>query len=146
MGVTVTRRTRVEVPVETAFAYVDDWHNAADWLVGVETFTPVGEQEQGLGAVFDVVAHAGIHVKTRLEVTDHVERRLIEFASVRGFKAHNRWHFEPLGEHATLITTEIELHPPLGPAGKVMAKVMEPAVAKVVDRSAARLKEQIEAW
>ena len=146
MAVTATQQSMVERPVETAFAYVDDWRNVADWLVGVETFTPVGERDQGLGSVFDVVVHAGVKVRTRLEVTDYVERRLIEFASVQGFKVRNRWNFEPVDDGRTLITAQTELHPPFGPAGKAMAKVLQPAVSKVMERSASRLKGRIEAW
>jgi uncharacterized membrane protein len=136
----------VDSPVEACFEYVDDWRNVSDWLVGVETFTPAGDREQGLGSVFDVVIHAGVKVKTRLEVTDYVERRLIEFESVQGFKVRNRWNFEPIDDARTLITAETELHPPFGPAGKAMAKVMEPAVRKIMERSATRLRGRIETW
>lgn len=144
MAVTAREQTQLDKPVEACFGYVDDWRNVADWLVGVETFTPVGDQDQGLGAVFDVVVHAGIKVKTRLQVTDYVERRLIEFESVKGFKVRNRWNFERLDEERTLITAETELHPPLGPAGKAMAKVLEPAMRKIMERSSSRLKARIE--
>ena len=145
MPITATQQSTCEAPIETAFAYVDNWRNVPLWLVGVEKFTPVGEQEQGLGSVFDVVVHAGIRVRTRLEVTDYVERRLIEFESVQGFKVRNRWNFEPVDDDRTLITAETTLHPPFGPAGKAMAKVLEPAVGKIMERSASRLREHIEA-
>lgn len=145
MALTAAQQTEVDRPVETCFGYVDTWRNVSDWLVGVETFTPVGQQDQGLGAEFDVVVHAGIRVKTRLRVTDYVEHRLIEFESVKGFKVRNRWNFEPLDARRTLMTAETELHPPLGPAGRAMVKVMEPAINKIMERSSARLKERIEA-
>jgi uncharacterized membrane protein len=146
MAVNRSQQTQVDMPLETCFEYVDDWRNVTDWLLAVEQFEPVGEREQGLGSVFDVVLHAGIKVKTRLEVTDYVQHRLIEFESVQGFKVRNRWHFEPLDEGSTLITTETELHPPFGPAGKAMGKVMEPAVRKIMERSSSRLKGRLEAW
>jgi uncharacterized membrane protein len=146
LAVNVVQRTEVEAPVETCFEYVDEWRNVSDWLVGVETFTPLGEQDRGLGAVFDVVVHVGIRIRTRLEVTDYVERRLIEFESVQGFTVRNRWNFEPIDTERTLITAETELHPPFGPAGKAMAKVLEPATRKVMARSADRLKGRIESW
>lgn len=146
MAVTAAQQTEVEAPLETCFEYVDDWRNVSDWLVGVETFTPVGEQDRGLGSVFDVVVHVGVRIKSRLEVTDYVERRLIEFASVQGFKVRNRWNFERLDDHRTLVTSETELHPPFGPAGRAMAKVLDPATRKVMARSADRLKGRIESW
>ena len=144
MALTAAQQTQVDRPVEACFDYVDTWRNVSDWLVGVETFTPVGQQDQGLGAEFDVVVHAGIKVKTRLKVTDYVEHRLIEFESVKGFKVRNRWNFEPLDEDRTILTAETELHPPLGPAGRAMVKVMEPAINKIMERSSTRLKARIE--
>lgn len=145
MAITATQQSQVDRPVEACFAYVDDWRNVADWLVGVERFEPVGDKDQGLGSVFDVVVHAGVRVKTRLEVTDYVERRLMQFDSVKGLKVRNRWNFEPLDGGRTLVTAESEVHPPFGPAGKAMAKALEPAIKRIMQRSATHLKERIEA-
>ncbi len=144
MALTATQQTEVAKPVETCFEYLDDWRNVPDWLVGVEKFTPAGDKDQGLGSVFDVVVHAGVKIKTRLEVTDYVERRLIEFESVQGFKVRNRWNFEPVGDGRTLITAETTLHPPFGPAGKALAKVLEPAMGKIMQHSAGNLRDRIE--
>jgi uncharacterized membrane protein len=144
-AVSATQQNQVDRPVEICFAYVDDWRNVGDWLVGVEEFRPVGEQEQGLGAVFDAVVHAGVRIKSRLRVTDYVEQRLIQFDSVKGIKVRNRWNFEPIDDERTLITAESEVHPPFGPAGFAMAKVLEPAVKRVMERSAVHLKECLEA-
>lgn len=144
MALTATQQTEVERRVDACFEYIDDWRNVPDWLVGVEQFTPAGDKDQGLGSVFDVVVHAGVRVRTRLAVTDYVERRLIGFESVQGFKVRNRWTFEPVADGRTLITAETVLHPPFGPAGTVMAKVLEPAVDKIMQRSASRLRQCIE--
>jgi uncharacterized membrane protein len=145
LTIRIVQQSEAQRPVEAVFAYVDDWRNVSDWLVGVETFTPVGDKEQGLGSEFDVVVHAGIKVKTRLRVTDHVEGRLIEFESVKGFKVRNRWNFEPLDEGSTLVTAETELRPPFGPAGTAMAKVLQPAVKRIMERSSTNLTARIEA-
>lgn len=145
MPLSRTQETQVESALEDAWSYVDDWRNVGDWLVGVERFAPVGDQDQGLGSVFDVVVNAGIKVKTRIEVTDYAEGRLIQFDSVKGFKLRNRWRFTPVDDGTTLITAETELFPPFGPAGKAMAKVLEPAMGKIMERSSARLKGRIEA-
>ena len=144
MAITASQSTQVDRPLDTCFDYVDDWRNVPDYLVGVERFSPVGDKDQGLGSVFDVVVHAGVKIKTRLEVTDYVQRRLIEFESVKGFQVRARWHFEPVGDDGTLITCETTLHPPFGPAGKAMAKVLEPAIGRIVQRSATQLRERIE--
>ncbi len=145
MGLSRTQETHVESAVEQAWGYLDDWRNVADWLIGVERFTPASEQDRGLGSVFDVVLNAGVKIKTRIEVTDYVEGRLIVFDSVKGFKVRNRWQLEPLDPSRTLITAETEVFPPFGPAGKAMAKVLEPAMHRIMERSSSRLKGRIEA-
>ena len=76
---------------------------------------------------------------------DYVEGRLIQFDSVKGFKVRNRWDFAPVDAGSTLITAQTELFPPFGPAGRAMAKVIEPAMGKIMERSSSRLKGRIEA-
>ncbi len=144
MALSGKQETLVERPADLAWTYIDDWRNVTDWLIGVERFAPVGEKDQGLGSVFDVVVNAGVKIKTRIEVTDYVDGRLIQFDSIKGFKVRNCWSFRPLDETTTLITADTELFPPFGPAGKAMAKVLEPAMNKIMERSSSRLKGRIE--
>ena len=95
MPLSRTQETEVESALETAWSYVDDWRNVGGLAGGGGDVRARGDQDQGLGSVFDVVVNAGIRVKTRIEVTDYDEGRLIEFDSVKGFKVRNRWRFDP---------------------------------------------------
>ena len=36
-----------EAPVEVAFAYIDDYRTATDWMFGLAKFTPAGERTTG---------------------------------------------------------------------------------------------------
>ncbi len=145
-GTTVLREHRCNAPLAQTFAYVDDHRHVPEWMFGVERFDAVGQPDQGLGAVFDVVVHVGLPIKTRIEVVGWEQDRLIEFASVTGFKTDSVWTFEALDDDTTLITSRVTYYLPFGPAGRVMGKVMEPAVGKVVDRSSTDLVRRIEEY
>ena len=143
-GTTVLREHRCRASLAETFAYLDDHRNVPEWMFGVERFEPVGDRDHGLGAVFDVVVHVGLPIRTRLEVTGWEQDRLVEFESVSGFRTDSQWTFEALDEGTTLITSRVTYHLPFGPAGRVMGKVMEPAVGKVVDRSSVALVRHVE--
>ena len=143
-GITVTNEHRVRASLGQTFAYVDDHRNVPEWMHGVERFDPVDGRDHGLGAVFDVVMHVGVPIRTRLEVTGWEQDRLLEFRSVKGFSTESRWTFEALGDHETLVTSQITYHLPFGPAGRVMGKVMEPAVAKASEKSSSTLVQRVE--
>jgi uncharacterized membrane protein len=143
-GITVTNEHRVRASLAETFAYVDDHRNVPEWMAGVERFDPVDGRDHGLGALFDVVMHVGVPIRTRLEVTDWKQDALLEFRSVKGFRTESRWTFAALGEDETLVTSQITYHLPFGPAGKVMGKVMEPAVAKTSEKSSATLVAKVE--
>ena len=149
-GTTVVSEHRCRASLAQTFAYVDDHTHVPDWMFGVERFEPVGEPDHGLGAVYDVVVHVGLPIRTRIEVTGWEQDRRIEFDSVSGFRTESVWTFEALHEgqdgpdEITLITSSVTYHLPFGPAGRVMGKVMEPAVGKVVERSSTALVRRVE--
>lgn len=145
MPIEIVEGATAEAPIEVAFAYVGDRRNVPDWLFGVREFSPVGEQDHGLGAVFDTDVKVGVNVRTRLEVTEWVENRLITLDAVSGVKVRARWHFEPVDAEHTRVTGEITVHLPFGPAGKAMGRVMRPALAHAVKQTTKDLKAGIEA-
>ena len=143
-GNTVVNEHRVKASLAQTFAYVDDHRHVPEWMHGVEKFEAVGEKDHGLGAVFDVVMHVGVPIRTRIEVTGWEQDALLEFTSVKGFSTESRWTFRAVGDDETLVTSEITYHLPFGPAGRVMGKVMEPAVAKASERSSTALVAKVE--
>ena len=145
MGIDIVKAETCKAPLAIAFEYVDDYRNVPQWLFGIHEFTPVGPRDRGLDAVFDVSVHLGVHVKTRIKVTDYVEQRVIEFDSIKGFKVRSRWTFEAVDENTTMVTAEVTFNLPFGPAGKAMGKVMEPMVTKAVQHSSHELVRRVEA-
>ena len=145
-GNTVVNEHRVRAGVEEAFAYVDDHRHVPEWMFGVEKFEPVDGRDHGLGALFDVVMHVGVAIRTRIEVVAWEQDRLIEFKSVAGLGVDSRWTFEPADDEGeeSVVRSEITYHLPFGPAGRVMGKVMGPAVSKASERSAAELVRRVE--
>lgn len=143
-GIEVHTESRCRAPLGVAFAYVDDHRNVPRWMFGVDTFTPVDGRDHGLGALFDVRIHLGVPIRTRIEITGWEQDRLLELTSVTGFEVDSRWTFTEEGDH-TVVGAVVTYHLPFGPAGRVMGRVMEPAVALATQRSSAALVREIEA-
>ena len=143
MAIDIVKTTECDAPLDLSFDYVADYRNVPEWLFGVQTFEPVGDLDHGLGAVFDGAMHLGVTLKSRIEVNEWVDNRLIGFDSIKGFKNSSRWSFEPW-DGGTRITAEVSYSLPFGPAGKALGKVIEPFVKQAVAHSSTHLKEQVE--
>lgn len=145
--VTEIRRTvECAVPAEVAFAYVADYRNVPQWLVGLSDFTPVGGRDAGLGAVFDATVHLGVRLSARVEVGEFVPGRRMGFASTRGLSVRSRWDFEPLGPGHARVTAQLAYRLPLGPAGLALGRVIEPFVQQSFALSSGRLTAAMESW
>ena len=144
MATRIVRTASCAAPVEVAFGYVADHANIARWVHGVERFDPVGEQVAGVGAVFDVTAHYGLRLHTRIRAVEWVEDRLIAMESVTGIAVTTRFGFEPAGAGRTTVTAEVDYTLPGGLAGRAMAAVMTPVVRQAVDHAQQRLVLEVE--
>ena len=111
----------VAVPVDVAFAYVDNYANVPDWLFGVSRFAPVGEQDRGLGA--DLRDHGPTRLwryTFRNEVTAHRQGCGDQLdGPYRPFGNSTPSASDPLGcGRSILDAVEIDYHsPPVGPIG-----------------------------
>ena len=133
-------------PRDVAFAYIDNYRTATEWMFGLSEFTPAGDLDQGLGSTF----HATFHVKplklhSTIEVTEWEEHTLIAFKSIKGFPNESEWRFTSVGDAETKITVLFRYQLPGGLAGKAMGRVLEPIVALSVRHSDAALRKHIEA-
>lgn len=137
--------TGFDAPVEVAFAYTADYRNVPSWLYGIEEFVPVGEQDHGLGAVFDGAMHVGVTLRSRIEIDDFAEDALISFDTVKGFQIRSRWSFAATGETTSRVVADIAYELPGGIAGKGLGKVIEPFVRLAIKHSSADLKKGVEA-
>jgi uncharacterized membrane protein len=133
-------------PVEVAFAYLDDYRNASDWMFGLARFEPVGDKERGVGAVFDGTFQVKpVKLSSTIEVTEWRENEIIAFESIKGFRNWSTWRFFADGPEATRIVVSFSYELPGGVAGRALGKVLEPIVALTVRHSDEALRREIEA-
>lgn len=134
-----------DVPASAAevFTFVDDYRKVPTWMFALEQFEPVGEQDQGLGAVFDGNLKLGVPLKSRVQVTGWQQDHLIELTSIKGIK--NAWHLtvEPTGDTSSRVTAVVTYELPGGPVGKGMEKVVKPLVEVCVEKSISALRRQL---
>src|SRR5579875_638381 len=117
-------------PVEVAFAYLDDFRNATDWMFGLSKFTPAGDQDQGLGAVFDgTCAVKPVKLSSTIKITEWKQNEVIAFESVKGFRNWSTWRFLADGPDRTTIKVVFSYELPGGLAGRALGKALEPIVS-----------------
>jgi uncharacterized membrane protein len=132
-------------PVAVAFAYLDDYRNATDWMFGLARFEPAGEQVQGLDAQFDATFQVKpIKLSSRIKITGWEENKLIAFESIKGFHNWSTWRFFDEGPERTKIEVEFSYELPGGLAGKALGRALEPVAALSVRHSDEALRREIE--
>lgn len=132
---------------ESAFAYVNDYRNLPKFLHGLQSFTPVGARDEGLGAVFDGKIKLGPAALTsRIEVTGWAENALIEVTSIKGFEVSSTFVFHPKGAALCTIDAIVDYRVPGGLAGKALGRTIEPFVKLAVKHTTDNLVTQIAAF
>jgi uncharacterized membrane protein len=133
-------------PVDVAFAYVDDYRNATQWMFGLADFAPAGAEDQGLGAVFNGTFQVRpVKLHSTVECVDWKQDELIAFKSVKGFKNTSVWRFESLGPASTRIRVQFSYEVPGGLPGRALGKALEPIVNLSLRHSDEALRKHIEA-
>jgi uncharacterized membrane protein len=133
-------------PLDVAFAYLDDYRNATEWMFGLARFEPVGQQDQGLGAVFEGTFQVKpVKLHSTIKVTEWEQNKLIAFESIKGFRNWSTWEFIPDGAARTTIRVRFSYELPGGLAGRAMGKALEPIVAMSVRHSDEALRREIDA-
>lgn len=134
------------VPVDLAFAHIDDYRNVPDWMFGITRFDPVGDCDQGLGARYDAAMQLGPKTMTStVEVTEWERERIITLTSVAGFGTQSSWMFTPVGGDRTELSVDFGYQLPGGLAGRALGKLIEPFVVTAIRQTEANLRRQIEA-
>jgi ribosome-associated toxin RatA of RatAB toxin-antitoxin module len=134
-----------EAPLDVAFAYIDDYRTATDWMFGLAKFEPVGSQVQGLGAVFDGTFQVKpVKLSSTVRVTRWEQDRVIAFESIKGFKNWSTWEFSAVSPTQTLVTVTFSYELPGGLAGRAMGKALEPIVGLSIRHTDAALRHAIE--
>lgn len=118
----------VDVPVASAFAYVDDHTRVQEWVYGFRKFVPLTEQTNGVGAVYDAEIKAGARLPARVEVIEHVPNELIAMQSIHGIESRFRLTFRAVDDTTTELSSEVHYAFPGGMAGRAMEKLVAPLV------------------
>ncbi|MDH6280101.1 SRPBCC family protein [Prescottella agglutinans] len=133
------------VPVDLAFAHIDDYRNVPDWMFGITRFDPIGNLDQGLGAQYDAAMQIGLKtMKSTVEITEWEQDRIITLSSVAGFGNRSSWMFAPVGDDRTELSVDFGYELPGGLAGRALGKLIEPFVVTAIRQTEANLRKQIE--
>jgi uncharacterized membrane protein len=130
------------------FDWVADYRNVPRVLDGVQRWEPVGDQSEGIGAVFDVrIGVLAIGLGIRLQLTEWDRPRGIAFRSATaGITADGRWRFRP-HVRGTEVSLTIAYRLPGGGLGDFVARriegLMRARVLKALDRMKAAIEERV---
>ncbi|MFD3705527.1 SRPBCC family protein [Nocardia sp. NPDC058658] len=134
-----------DAPAETAFAFINDYRNLPKFWYGIESFTPVTAQTDGVGAKFDGKMKLGpASLTSRIEVVGWEEGRLIATKSIKGIEIVSTFKFIPKGEAKCTVDALIDFNVGGGIAGKVLGKTIEPFVKIAVKHTTDALIREIE--
>jgi uncharacterized membrane protein len=134
-----------EAPVEVAFAYLDDYRNATEWMFGLSKFQPVGEKDQGLGAVFEGTFQVKpVKLSSTIKITEWELNKVIAFESIKGFRNWSTWNFIEASPTQTKIQVTFSYELPGGLAGRALGKALEPIVGITVRHSDEALRRAVE--
>ncbi|MGY2121413.1 SRPBCC family protein [Nocardia gipuzkoensis] len=132
---------------ESAFAFVNDYQNLPRFLHGVESFTPVGEQTEGVGATFDGHMKLGpASLKSRIEVVRWEENYAIGVKSIKGFEIESTFLFHDKSDRLCTVDAIVDYRVPGGLAGRALGKTIEPFVKIAVQHTTHNLVTQIAAF
>ncbi|WP_067468171.1 SRPBCC family protein [Nocardia amamiensis] len=132
---------------ESAFAYVNDYQNLPRFLHGVESFTPVSEQTEGVGATFDGRMKLGpASLKSRIEVIRWEKDYAIGVKSIKGFEIESTFLFHAKGDALCTVDAIVDFRVPGGLAGRALGKTIEPFVKIAVQHTTHNLVTQIAAF
>jgi len=134
----------IAAPVAEVFAYVDDFRNTRDWMYGLHSIEPVGEQLSGVGATYEGTMRLGVPLTSRVTCTGYEPDRLLEISSVSGIRNTQRWTFTDLGDGRTRVEAWISYTLPGGPAGAVIERAVKPFISIAIRHTSEALARNIE--
>lgn len=143
--VDIHHSSTANAPVGLMFDYMDDYRMVPRWMFGLDRMEPTTEQTSGVGATFDGAMKLGPKtLHSTVEVTQWEKDTVIGMTSIKGFKNHSTWRFDPVDDEHTRLTVDFTYELPGGPAGKLLGKVIEPFVAVAIKHTESQLRDQVE--
>ena len=143
---TVRVEKTIARPRAEVFAYIDDWHNATEYVEGMVGWEPDGEVTHGVGARFKATVDLKIRkLDSSLEFTDWVQDELLAWKPTGGFRQSGRWELTDTSDGGTNVVFITELEFPGGLAGKALARAIGPAIKLNLTKTVDNLKRKLEA-
>ena len=140
----ITIHETVDAPVETVFAYVDDYRNTTRYMAGLTKWRPTTDVTHGKGSKFEVAMKAGpLTLGSIVDISTWSENKAIGWQSVEGFKQKGEWSFKRAGDR-TEVTFTMDYELPGGIAGRMLSRAADPVVRSNLQRSVRQLKEHTE--
>jgi len=136
----------VGAPVEVAFTYTDNHLFVPDWMFGVNAFEPIGDADQGLGAIFAATTRLVLRpTRITCEITEHRRNAVLTYR-MRGRRLHGSLtlRFDPLGYGRSALTSEARYDEPRGLLGRLCAGLVDSAVRRALRRTESQLRREIE--
>jgi uncharacterized membrane protein len=135
----------IEAPVDTVFAYVNEWTNAQKFTQDLVKWEPVGDNTTGLGAQFRAAMKMGPTTQeSTLEITQHEPGSRLGWEPRDGFSQRGLYTFASTGD-GTEVSFEVSFDLPGGLAGRTLGKVIEPVAKQNVGKTLKNLKREVEA-
>lgn len=135
----------VSAPVDVAFTYAANHLFTASWMFGVSCFTPSGEKDHGLGAVFRTTLQVPLwNPQLECEITEYRHGAVIGYSLPGRIPTTLTLQFAPLGHGRSVLTSQIDYRLPHGIAGRLSARPTESVLRSVLRRTESRLRTAIE--
>lgn len=141
----IRHRSTANAPARLVFEYVDDYRTVPDWMFGISQFEPVGDQDRGVGAVFDGAIMLGpTTLRSTVKCIEWEQDTFVAVTSIRGFVNSSAWTFTPLGDDRTQLSVDFHYELPGGLAGKALGRVIEPFISIAIRHSETALRAKVE--
>lgn len=133
----------IDLPVGSAFAYIADYRKMSDWVFGIKRIRPVGDQDSGIGAVFEGAVDLGPKaLSSTFRLTDWQQDRLLGATSTAGFDFASTIRLSAKGIYRTGIDVDLDYEVTGGLFGKAVGRTLEPLIAVAVRHSLQSLRRE----
>lgn len=137
-------QVRIDRPLETVFAFVDDYRNVTRYLTHLDRWDPLDPARvQGLGIRFRGEVRVGpVTLTGVMEVTDHVPNARVAYRTVEGPKLSGEWTFHADGEGTVVkLRNTYEVG---GMLGRVVRPIISSQGLRELEGSLRELKRLVE--
>ncbi len=132
----------IDASAAVLFSHVADYSEAPQFIDGLASLVPTGEQTTGEGAEFDAEMHVGHKVyETTVVIAAYEEQRLVRWAMATGQERSVTFTLKPDGDR-TLVVLEVSYERPGGFGGVLLGPIVEETVRAKAHSSLRKLRDR----